>query len=245
MQSPTNVFFELGSALSGQWVAPIPLAPQASHTLGAAPASSRLAPRPDSPAARQRAEEHHRAGIQAYAAGQLEEALKHFLEALALRPDVATYQFSAGVTWWQKGQYEAGQQCLERVLALDPSHARAHQALAQLHSQKGRLNQAIDHARSAATLLPHDAAIAITLADTLEIDRQTQAAWEIVQKQLRAGQVTSHLVLVFARLAPQVGQTEEALALINRMLNRPELAGRERSSLGFSAASMLDKLGKY
>src|SRR5206468_3383145 len=55
-----------------------------------------------------------------------------------------------------------------------------------------------------------------------------------------------HLALLFARLAPQVGKTEEALTLISRMIS--EMTGappRQLSALGLAASALLDKLGRY
>src|SRR5690349_16032343 len=113
MSSGKDVFLELGSAMTGQWVTPIPLAAQLSPGL-ASPPSSPLSI--DSPANRHRAEELHRAGSAAYAAGRHQEALKSFQEAAARCPNVAAYQLSVGVAWWQAGQYEVGQQFLERAI---------------------------------------------------------------------------------------------------------------------------------
>src|SRR5581483_2915115 len=88
--------------------------------------------------------------------------------------------------------------------------------------------------------------MALTLGYVLEANRQTSAAMQIVQQMLDRGQESARLAALYARIAPSIGRTEDALTRVERALASGTLKfAHERSSLHFAATNLLDRLGRY
>ena len=162
--------------------------------------------------AKERAEEHYRAGIAHRQAEDFDLAGQHFLEAVAI----------------------------------DPVHARAHGELAGMLFADGKIEQAVAEITKAIELTPNDGDFQILLAVFLEADRKTDRALEIVNHFLASGNESKQLALLYARMAPALHLENEALEFVTRVLdNRQPRTARDLASLHFSAAFLLDRLGRY
>jgi hypothetical protein len=79
-----------------------------------------------------------------------------------------------------------------------------------------------------------------------EASRDLAGAAEIVDRALAAGHCTAPIALLFARLAEDLGREEEALEVVIRAMAGPDArAPRTLSSLQFTAAQLLDRMGRY
>lgn len=112
--------------------------------------------------------------------------------------------------------------------------------------QIAQAQAALRAARAAVELAPENSELALTLAYLLEANRQTSDAMQIVQQMLDRGQESARLAALYARMAPSIGRTEDALTRVERALASGAVKfAHERSSLHFAATNLLDRLGRY
>lgn len=80
----------------------------------------------------------------------------------------------------------------------------------------------------------------------LEASRDLVGAAEIVDRLLEAGHRTAAVALLFGRLAEDLGREEEAIEIVIRAMSGSDARiPRTLSSLQFTAAQLLDRLGRY
>ena len=154
--------------------------------------------------------------------------------------------YRAGIAHGRAGEFELAIADLQKAIKLRPDHALAHAGIGRAFLALGNVNAALFHARRAVQLAPDDHDIAATLADFLEADRQSEQAWEIVNRLLEQGSRSHRLALIYGGLAPRMGRQEDALKLIHQVLaSRSDLLQTELSSLHFAAARLLDSMGGF
>lgn len=120
-----------------------------------------VAKRPDNPRA------HHNLGTVLQTAGKLEEAERHFGEALRLRPDYADARAAIGGVAAQRGRLDEALEHCRAALRLDPDSAAAHNNLGGVLWQKGDLPGAISAYEAALRLRPGLADARANLANVL------------------------------------------------------------------------------
>ncbi|MGE5609918.1 MAG: tetratricopeptide repeat-containing sulfotransferase family protein [Bacillota bacterium] len=177
--------------------------------------------------------------------GRFHEALTPYREAVALHGDQADYHFRLGVAAWQSGMLNLAEHHLKEAVHRNPNDARAHEAICQYYREAGDLDRAVVHSVRAIELEPNDAEIAITRASTLEASGQAEAAWKLLEPLVKVGMRSGRLGIVFGRLAPKLKREKEALELIQRLLESPGLLPQHKTTLHFTAANLLDRLGEW
>jgi tetratricopeptide (TPR) repeat protein len=83
------------------------------------------------------------AALQAYEAGNLDEARKGFEQALAKTPQMVNAQFNLGVIAEKQGRADDARVAYEKVLMLDPGHVPSAVNLGLLLRQQGRVEDAV------------------------------------------------------------------------------------------------------
>jgi len=185
-------------------------------------------------------------GDDLFAQGQCQAALGRFLGVLQLRPAWPQVHYRVGLCLWRMGQHDDAWRAYEQAIRLDPDFVYAHCELGRVLLALGQIDLAQEHARRAVELAPGDKDPAIVLASIYEADRQPQAAWDIAGRLLQAGDESTDLAMVYGRLARPMKREADALALVERLLQvDPPRTPRERSALHFTAANLLDPLGRY
>lgn len=102
------------------------------------------------------------------ARSRFEESARMYRAALDLAPDNPYLCLEyAKVQRRVPGQLEASLESLGRCLAIKPDFADAHNALANIFQDEGRLDEAITHYRSALKSSPHDAPMHVNLGNAL------------------------------------------------------------------------------
>src|SRR6185369_13517420 len=110
------------------------------------------------------------------------EALRHALAALQLRPGWAEAHNSAGIELYEMTRlYEAIAQ-FRLALAADPHYASAHVNLGNALIDSGQMDAALTHYRRAIELDPRDATAHLTLAMALEDDGNHDGALASYQR---------------------------------------------------------------
>jgi tetratricopeptide (TPR) repeat protein len=194
----------------------------------------------------QSAEQAFRQGQSLYSSGDLVGALRQFLTAAQLAPSVAQHHRSLGLTFWQTGDRNRGEQHLQRAIHLDPADAQAHALLSQLYLEVAQVPDALRHAQAAVGLMPGHPEPALALAMVLEADRQSEQAWAIVRQILGSGEKSPRLAFIFARMAPSLHEEARACQLIDDVISGGHIQHfRQEASLRYLAAQLLDRLGNY
>jgi DNA-binding response OmpR family regulator len=117
-------------------------------------------PPPDLAAAADSSAEVERAlaeGIEAYRAGQLDEAVAHLKRGVAIDPLAFRLRFQLGLLYGRKGQVFDAVNELETAVSVNPQHFPAVKNLAILYQKAGFRNKAVETWERALALAPDDA----------------------------------------------------------------------------------------
>ena len=78
------------------------------------------------------------------AIGQLDDAVKDYEKALALKPDYAEAQYNLGITHRELGQIDAAIKSYKQALAIKPDYFGAHNNLGNIFLELGQIDEAAD-----------------------------------------------------------------------------------------------------
>ena len=84
--------------------------------------------------------------------GRLEQAIKHYKEALRIKPDSGRIACDLGRTYAQLERFDLAIENLNKALLLKPDYAQAHYYLAQIYRQQGKPDLATEHFEEAIRL---------------------------------------------------------------------------------------------
>jgi DNA-binding response OmpR family regulator len=96
-------------------------------------------------------------GIDAYKAGQLDEAIEHLRRGVAIDPLAFRLRFQLGLLYGRKGQIFDAVNELETAVSVNPEHFPAIKNLAILYQKSGFRNKAVETWERALALAPDDA----------------------------------------------------------------------------------------
>jgi len=193
----------------------------------------------------QQAEEQMAIGDKLRLAGQFEPARERFLKAIDLSPTRGEFHFLLAVCEFALGRRDVGHQCLLESVRVSPRLACGHEWLSQWYLEEGMVDAALQHSSKAIELAPQDGSVAASQAYVLEAAGQLDAAWQLLLRLLQAGYTPPKIVALYARMGPPRGHTAEALKLVQRLLQNGSFNQHEQAALCFSAADLLDRLGRY
>lgn len=177
--------------------------------------------------------------------GRHGEARARFAEALQLDPDSAELHFKLATCCWVLGERDQTYGHLTEAIRLDPRLASAHEWLGQWYLQEGIVERALVHSARARELSPEDRGFATSHALALEAAGELDQAWELLQELLRANYLPSRVAALYGRMARRHGRQQDALELVLRLLSTGGHAARQEASLHFTAADLLDAVGRY
>ncbi len=96
-------------------------------------------------------------GIDAYKAGQLDEAIEHLRRGVAIDPLAFRLRFQLGLLYGRRGQIFDAVSELETAVSVNPGHFSAVKNLAILYQKSGFRNKAVETWERALALAPDDA----------------------------------------------------------------------------------------
>jgi protein O-mannosyl-transferase len=155
---------------------------------------------------------HYNLGIILAGQGQGDQAITHYREAVALRPEYTEAHYNLGRLLAEKGELDAARSHYERALQLNPTDAEAHNNLGVTLFGLARVDDAVAHYRRALELRPEYAEASCNLADALAakgdvdgaIDRylaclallpdQAEAQYNVASALLRRGRIDEAIV---------------------------------------------------
>jgi Flp pilus assembly protein TadD len=226
--------------------APQPAQPHVTWTpIGGTPAA---APSPSrSPDARNRARAEVAEAVGLYNRQFYQPALQRLISAVRLDPTNAEYHNMLGCTAERAGRAELVEPHLTEALRLQPRHVGAHTALAAWFSERGSVSSALEHSATAIELAPTDPKVILARAGALFAAGDKPAALQTLRPLLDQPVPVRWAAQLYARLAPDVGHEEQALAVLDRALTATTLPPTPdgKPLLLFAAAALLERMKRY
>jgi tetratricopeptide (TPR) repeat protein len=159
-------------------------------------------------------------GMALHEAGQAQEAVKRFKQALRLDPDFAEAHYNLGVVLERAGHVEEAMQQWVEALRLKPDYAEAHNNLGGCLMGQGKLQEAIGHAEQAVRLKPDFAGAHFNLGIALDQAGRLPEAIEQYEQALRidpnSTQAQNNLGVALmsqGRLQEAIGHYEQAVRI--------------------------------
>jgi tetratricopeptide (TPR) repeat protein len=91
--------------------------------------------------------------------GKINEAMRHYLSALEIKPDYAAPHYSMGHTLAEQGKLDDAINHFQKALQIKPDYAEVHDNLGYAFMMQGKIEQAILHYSEALRMKPDDAEI--------------------------------------------------------------------------------------
>jgi protein O-mannosyl-transferase len=156
-----------------------------------------------------------------FQAGRVDDAIAHYQEALAVRPDYANASCNLADALLSKGDMDGAITYYLTCVAVLPAHVDAQYNLASALLRKGRIDEAIIHYEKALELLPENADAHANLGSAFLAKGQAQDAIAEYRKalQISPGNVAalSNLAWLLATAAdPSLRNGSEAVLLAER-----------------------------
>jgi tetratricopeptide (TPR) repeat protein len=179
------------------------------------------------------------------AQGDLDGAADGLRRTLALAPDLAPAHARLGALLTRGGALTEALEHLEAWARLTPDDPIAHVERGLGHLRLGEMDAAGAAYDEALRLAPENLRALACKADLLERTGDFAAAADLLAPLVEAGTDSPDVAAVFAGVAPRVGRTEQALALLDGLLARPDLRPEVLPTLHFHAGRLRDKAGDY
>jgi tetratricopeptide (TPR) repeat protein len=175
---------------------------------------------------------HNNLGLILSAAGQHEQAEKHFREALAIKPDYLEAHTSLGSVLIELGRYAEAEQELRMALRLKPDYSKAHYALGKLCYRSNRWELAKQHYGQAIRFEPGLAAAHYDLGCLWQQQGQRDLAAACYNNALRIQPDYVDARNNLANLLASQGKLSEAIEQYQRALTVAPNSGLLHYNLG-------------
>ena len=162
-----------------------------------------------------------------------------------MQPEDGRFHWLLAVCDWTLGERDSVGQSLQTAVRLAPRLAQGQEALGHWYLAQGMVESALDASAKAATLAPQDAGIMASRAWVLEAAGELDQAWEILQRVIAANYAPTMVVSLYGRMARRRGEQQNAMVLVHQLLSSDKISNIDRAGLQFTAADLLDGLGRY
>lgn len=194
------------------------------------------------------AEAHARLGELFRPQRRFDEAILHFRQAVKLRPGDAIAWHALGGTLMDRlssqDAYSEAEKCYREAIRHQPAVPEFFHNLALLLREQGRHNEALDLFRQAVELRPgYEDAIA-GIARVLEQRGDFDEAYASLRPLLEQGTENSAVALSYSAVARHIGQRDEAIALLERVVSLPK-PDQELRTMHFALGKLYDSIKEY
>ena len=170
--------------------------------------------------------------------GNLDEAVKHYLEAIRIRPGYAKAYNNLGIIWAGQNKAEAAIVVLSKTLRISPHYAGAHYNLGKIYSNLDDIDKAIFHYKKALQFNPNMTQAIYHLSWMLACSederlRNGQEALRLAEELCRITQNDQPLALdALAAAYAENGRYDEAVLTAQKALKLALKQGPEELVLG-------------
>ena len=186
------------------------------------------------------AEAHNNLGRALAIQGKIEDAIANYLEALALKPDLAEAHNNLGDALARQGEFAEAIDSFSRALALDPKMAETHDNLGRALARQGRFAEAIEHFSRALALKPDFAEVHCHLGNTLarlgKLDEAVAQYTEALALKPDLAEAHNNLGAVLARQ----GKLKEAAAHFSEALRLAPDYAQARKNLNLAIQTLAE-----
>jgi tetratricopeptide (TPR) repeat protein len=182
-----------------------------------------------------------------FAQQRFTEAVAAQREAIRLQPDFAKAHYYLGEALGRLGRHEEAYAAYGEVIRLKPDHVNSWLNRGFLMTELGSLEEALASYRQALSLDPQCATAAVGEAWILEKQGDFTQAYERLQPFLAAEHPDAFAAVVFATLCRPLGRCDEAIALMERILEQegPALDNPQRATLHFELGRLYDRKNAF
>lgn len=172
--------------------------------------------------------------------GQKELAIEHYLELAKSQENPAIAERAVRVAVYGEN-LPAAIAAAQRWVELDPSRAEAHQVIAAIYIRQNRVEDAFNYLDGVIQESPlSDKKLFTSLLGVLAREKNTATVVSVTRKIAEKYSDRAHALYLHAMLSAQGGNTEEALAYIDRALSADKIEGAHNAR-----AKLLLKLGRH
>ncbi len=179
------------------------------------------------------------------ARGNFSIAQKQLEAAILADPQDARLHWQLGVAHASVNQLNLAHDCFRHAVRLDPSLAPAHACLGAWYLKAGMIDLALEASSKSFALAPNNSRIILSHARIFEAAGQFDAAWNLTEELIAKDFVIPGVIRLYGRMARYRNQQSAALTLAQRSLADKNLPAAERAAVHFTAADLLDSLGRY
>ena len=180
-----------------------------------------------------------------YHQGRFADAVIHYRAAARLVPHEPVHHYKLAMAAWRVPDVDTVERHLHEAARIAPGDHNMQEALGQWYLNIGNIEAALFHSERSIQLAPHDPGVIESRAFVLEGSGQFEGAYQLIKPLLAAGFCSGWIAALYGRLAPRINQEPEALSLIARALRMPGGADAQTALLHYTAAELLDRLGRY
>jgi tetratricopeptide (TPR) repeat protein len=164
--------------------------------------------------------------------GRIDEALRHYERAIALRPDYAPAYSNLGTALRAKGRRADAVAAYERAISLRADYPEAHYNLANVLTDEGRTKEAAQHFRVALQAMPGSADVHNNLGIALADEGKRDDAITEFRAAVAADPASPKSHRNLADALAGVGRNDEALIEFRRAAQLAPADGAIRYDLG-------------
>jgi tetratricopeptide (TPR) repeat protein len=175
----------------------------------------------------------------------LDEAVTCYQRALDAAPAYADAWINLGNVLSENGRLEEAASCFQRVLRLQPNHAEMHYHLGNALFGMSRLDEAIASFRRAQQIKPGYADALGAEALALQKQGKYSEAYQRIMPMIDAGTENPSIAVAFAYLSARVDRQADAIALVEQLLAKNNLADEQRQKLHFALGKSYDAKDLY
>lgn len=177
--------------------------------------------------------------------GDMDGALAQFLKALSLNPDISKIHVSVASLYKEFSLFDKALSHYETAFRLDQDNAQALVGLALLKADTGSFEEALTLLRDGSRRLPDNLDIAIGICNLLVLKREYKEAYHHIEAFMMNAETDSNIVLAYASLTPQVGDTKKAIYLLETVRKGNVLSAPMRENIEYQLGRLYEDEHDY
>jgi tetratricopeptide (TPR) repeat protein len=188
---------------------------------------------------------HNSLGNAYLALGDYVSAETCYRKALALPNAPVEAYANLGLVLQSKGEPSEAVACYEKALADKPDNAQFHLMMATGLQALGQFEQAIEHCDLALKYGSNSDNALVGKADILQKQGKYQQSHDLLRPLVESGQAKPNAQLVFAEAEGRLDNSDNAIVMLNALLDNEKITPRERQQAHAGLAKLYDKSKLY